>query len=71
MSSKYSVEFQRLIDQATSDEAFRQELLDSSNIAETLKNHGFNLTDDELQQVEASATNFQGSGTAAKVGWFS
>ena len=57
MSSKYSVEFQRLIDQATSDEAFRQELLDSSNIAETLKNHGFNLTDDELQLVETSAAN--------------
>ncbi|ABX03419.1 MAG TPA: hypothetical protein DEF47_02760 [Herpetosiphon sp.] len=69
MSSTYSDEFQRLIDQATSDEAFRQELLDSSNIAETLKNHGFNLTDDELQQVEASASNFQGLGISARGTW--
>ncbi|KPL80133.1 Franean1_4349 family RiPP [Herpetosiphon geysericola] len=59
MSSKHSDEFQRLIDQATSDEAFRQELLDSSNIAETIKNHGFNLTDAELKQVEESATNYK------------
>ncbi|MBM7843610.1 Nif11 family protein [Herpetosiphon giganteus] len=69
MSSKHSDEFQRLIDQATSDEAFRQELLDSSDIAETIKNHGFNLTDDELKQVAESATNFQGIQTAAKSGW--
>ncbi|XSG73564.1 Os1348 family NHLP clan protein [Herpetosiphon llansteffanensis] len=69
MSSKHSDEFQRLIDQATSDEAFRQELLDSSDIAETLKKHGFDLTDDELKQVKTSATNFQGPQTAAKGGW--
>ena len=68
MSSKHSDEFQRLIDQATSDEAFRQELLDSSNIAETIKNHGFDLTDDELKQVETSATNFRGSYISARAG---
>ncbi len=70
MSSNYSAEFQRLIDQATSDEAFRQALLDSNDIAETLKEYGFDLTDDELKQVEASAANFQGSGTLAKSAWF-
>ena len=50
-----SSELEKLVGKATTDKAFRKELLADPEGA--VKNAGFNLTDEELEKVKAAASS--------------
>lgn len=56
-----SADFERLVGRTIIDKEFRKRLLNDPD--STIKDAGFNLTDDELDKIRSAAKQGQGMGT--------